>query len=73
MRRQTCYIRLLTFDSWPIDGIKIPGFFRKHLEHKVVELKDYETNLQYAYDDEVGRLGCYHYKWADFLRSSGFL
>ncbi|KAJ5668660.1 cyclase [Penicillium macrosclerotiorum] len=39
--------------NWPIGSIKIPKFFRKTLEHKVVKLEDPEANLHYGFDDEV--------------------
>lgn len=39
--------------SWPADSIKIPGFFRKKHEHKVLKLEDPQSGVHYAYDDEV--------------------
>ncbi|KAJ5659951.1 cyclase [Penicillium longicatenatum] len=39
--------------NWPIGSIKIPGFFRKSLEHRVFKLEDKEANVHYGFDDEV--------------------
>ncbi|KAJ5777600.1 hypothetical protein N7520_000846 [Penicillium odoratum] len=38
--------------NWPVGSIKIPGFFRKTLQHKVIKLEDEKTNLHYGFDDE---------------------
>ncbi|KAJ5988116.1 cyclase [Penicillium waksmanii] len=39
--------------NWPIGSIKIPGFFRKSLTHKVMKLEDPSADLHYGFDDEV--------------------
>ncbi|CAI7614393.1 unnamed protein product [Penicillium pancosmium] len=39
--------------NWPIGSIKIPGFFRKSLKHKVMKMEDQSTDLHYGFDDEV--------------------
>ncbi|KAJ6017217.1 cyclase [Penicillium sp. IBT 35674x] len=39
--------------NWPIGSIRIPGFFRKSLEHRVFKLEDKRANLHYGFDDEV--------------------
>lgn len=33
--------------------MKIPGFFRKSLEHKVMKLEDPQAGLHFGFDDEV--------------------
>ncbi|KAF7585498.1 hypothetical protein BBP40_010809, partial [Aspergillus hancockii] len=38
--------------NWPVGSIKIPGFFRKSLCHRVLELKD-ATGKVFGFDDEV--------------------
>ncbi|KAJ5102529.1 hypothetical protein N7532_003058 [Penicillium argentinense] len=39
--------------NWPIGSIKMPGFFRKSLDHKVMKLEDHQSGLHYGFDDEV--------------------
>ncbi|CAG8319033.1 unnamed protein product [Penicillium salamii] len=39
--------------NWPIGSIKIPGFFRKSLCHKVFKLEDPFSGDHYGFDDEV--------------------
>ncbi|KAJ5585588.1 cyclase [Penicillium hispanicum] len=40
--------------NWPMESIKIPGFFRKILSHRVLELEDPAIHLHYGFDDEIG-------------------
>ncbi|KAJ5123741.1 hypothetical protein N7448_009838 [Penicillium atrosanguineum] len=39
--------------NWPIGSMKIPGYFRKSLNHTVMKLEDPKANLHYGFDDEV--------------------
>jgi hypothetical protein len=41
--------------SWPVGGMKVPGFGRKGLVHKVLDLTDTPFNV-HGFDDEVSTL-----------------
>ena len=45
-------MRAPPFSSWPIGGIKTPGFNRKGLVHKVLDFMDTPAKL-HAFDDEL--------------------